>query len=528
MSVLVRDRAVRGAAACAVIAGLTVVALPSVAWAEGGAGSVPVVSDVALPDVNGATSTEAIAEALDPVEVASNVLEGALADSADDTPAVEPDSAPTAAPATVDRPAVEPDSAPTAAPVTVEGGETPVTAPSSADTTPVAADTTADTGSAGPAAPVTSDSVAVQVSPTNVNVSVRVESAGDNGPVTQLNVAAATAVGAVVEATAKTAPAAATTGGSSPPSRAAGAAVSPTNPTAISSAATDTDTWTWDWDCLSIPTFSTISPAISMGGTVPSTWTWNWNCGDNSDQYHGATAAQYHPVNVNVAIRISSPGNDGPVTQTNIAVAVSAGVALSSGPSSIEPPAPGSAPESFASVSAPDTVLPSPVESLAPSELISAAEEESLLPGTTLSPAIPEVLHGALVQGVPFAAAPGPGARRLAGPDLATRVSWLPGAATLGSIDVSGAEAQGSSASGANRGKPESRWRRPAEKPLDLASAPSGASVAPASGGSSGGGLPIFLALPFIVALLDLARRVALDRVASPSERRDRMPDTPG
>jgi hypothetical protein len=523
VSVLVRDRAVRGAAACAVIAGLTVVALPSVARAEGGAGPVPVVSDVALPDVDGATSTDAIAEALAPVEVASNVLEGTLAEVADETPAAESDSAPTDAAATV-------DPAPTDAPTTVEGNETPVTAPSNADTTRPSADTTADTASAGPAAPrTTSDAVAVQASPTNVNVSIRVESPGDNGSVTQLNVAAATAVGAAVEATAKTAPAAATTDGSSPPSSAAGAAVSSANPTAISSAATDADTWTWDWDCLSIPTFSTISPAISIGGTVPTTWTWNWNCGDNSDQYHGATVAQYHPVNVNVAIRISSPGNDGPVTQTNIAVAVSAGLALSSGPSSVEPPGAGSAPQSLASVSAPDTALPNSVESVAPTELISAAEEGSLLSGPMPSPAIPEVLHGALVPGVPFAASPDPVVGQLAGPVLATRVSWLPGGATRGPIDVSGAEAQGSSASGANRAKPESRWRRPAEKPLDYASAPSGASVAPApGGGSSGGGLPIFLALPFIVAVLDLARRVALDRVASPSEHRDRRPDTPG
>jgi hypothetical protein len=506
-----------------VIAGLTVVALPSVARAEGGAGPVPVVSDVALPDVDGATSTEAIAEALDPVEVASDVLEGALVDGADDTPAVEADSAPTDAPATV-----EGDETPVAAPSDADT-TTSVTAPSDADTTTSGADTTADTASASPAASASSDAVAVQVSPTNVNVSIRVESPGDKGPVTQLNVAAATAVGAAVEATAKTAPAAAPTGGSSPPSGAAGAAVSPTNPTTISSASKDVDTWTWDWDCLSIPTFSTISPAISVGGTVPATWTWNWNCDDNSGQYHGATAAQYQPVNVNVAIRISSPGNDGPVTQTNIAVAVSAGVALSPGPSSVEPPAAGSAPQSLASVSAPDTALPSPVESLAPAELISAAGEESPLPGPTPSSAIPEVLHGVLVRGVPFAAAPGLAAGRLAGPVLATRVHWLPGGTTLVPIDVSGAEAQGSSASGANRAKPESRWRRPAQKPLDYASAPSGASVAPASGGgSSGGGLPIFLALPFIVAVLDLARRVALDRVASPSEHRDRMPDTPG
>jgi hypothetical protein len=61
------------------------------------------------------------------------------------------------------------------------------------------------------------------------------------------------------------------------------------------------------------------------------------------------------------------------------------------------------------------------------------------------------------------------------------------------------------------------------------AGVPSGASFAPATGGgSSGGGIPIFLALPFLAAMLDLARRVALDRTALPSGYRSRMPDDPG
>jgi hypothetical protein len=62
------------------------------------------------------------------------------------------------------------------------------------------------------------------------------------------------------------------------------------------------------------------------------------------------------------------------------------------------------------------------------------------------------------------------------------------------------------------------------------ARAPAGASAAAAggSGSSGGGGLPFFLALPFVAAMLDLARRVALDRVATPSEHRSRMPDDPG
>jgi hypothetical protein len=58
---------------------------------------------------------------------------------------------------------------------------------------------------------------------------------------------------------------------------------------------------------------------------------------------------------------------------------------------------------------------------------------------------------------------------------------------------------------------------------------PSGASFAPATGGSSsGGGIPVFLALPFLAAMVDLARRVTLDRVALPSGHRSRVPEDPG
>ena len=76
--------------------------------------------------------------------------------------------------------------------------------------------------------------------------------------------------------------------------------------------------------------------------------------------------------------------------------------------------------------------------------------------------------------------------------------------------------------------KPAPRWRAPLREPMQ-APVPSGASLAPATGGgSSGGGIPVFLALPFLAAMLDLARRVTLDRVALPSGHRSRMPENPG
>jgi len=54
------------------------------------------------------------------------------------------------------------------------------------------------------------------------------------------------------------------------------------------------------------------------------------------------------------------------------------------------------------------------------------------------------------------------------------------------------------------------------------------ASAAAGGGGSSGSGLPLLLALPFVAALLDLARRVALEHAALPSGHRGRAPDRPG
>jgi hypothetical protein len=81
----------------------------------------------------------------------------------------------------------------------------------------------------------------------------------------------------------------------------------------------------------------------------------------------------------------------------------------------------------------------------------------------------------------------------------------------------------------AKRAKPAPRWRTKGPASPVPETARSGTSAAPSSGGgSSSGGLPIFLALPFLAALLDLARRVAIDRIATPSGHRSRIPDTPG
>jgi hypothetical protein len=120
-----------------------------------------------------------------------------------------------------------------------------------------------------------------------------------------------------------------------------------------------------------------ISPDIILPGTsaLPIwNWNWNWNCGADQSaaeksktelpsQYHPG-AAQYQPINVNISIRAWSPGNDGPVSQTNIAHTTAAIVA-SALPvfSPIFRPTPGSS--SAASPSSPGPAPTTGAESLA-------------------------------------------------------------------------------------------------------------------------------------------------------------------
>ena len=269
--------------------------------------------------------------------------------------------------------------------------------------------------------------------------------------------------------------------------------------------------------------------------------------------------AQYQPVNMNVSIRISSPGNDGPVSQSNVAVAVGSGRTspdghtpappLSSSPSPIGPgvsfpgisslPAIPSIP-SLPGLSSLPAVL-SPVVSASPS-LVEGGDVSAFVVGTVLTfvddpVELPFVLQGLGGEGT--ALPPGVGLIRGGGiTDLRAGV-WAPGMIPRLAPDTVGAAARSSSVgagptsssrSNARRhATPAPRWRTPVPTLPAPESAPLGASAAASTGGgSSGGGLPVFLALPFLVALLDLARRVALERVASPSEHRSRMPDTPG
>jgi hypothetical protein len=172
-----------------------------------------------------------------------------------------------------------------------------------------------------------------QVQPVNVNISIRVDSPGDNGAVTQINAALSQPLpvatppevryqepdpqyqGPLAAGNASVAPAA--------PSDPVPAADAPMTPV-------DSWDWTWTWSCGDVIAPTIVLPAEYLQQIW--NWNWNWNCGANTNgngnsgsqsasQYQPVTS-QYQPVNVNISIRIASPGNDGSVVQTNLAVAM--------------------------------------------------------------------------------------------------------------------------------------------------------------------------------------------------------------
>jgi hypothetical protein len=535
----------------AALAGASAAAFPSVARADESPDpaaslpmpDVPTTSDVGA--VLGADSDDALADELAGALDSVGVVDDAPAESLAPEPVPVTEASVPASAASAD-----------AAPSTGSAPEQMTN--QSGDITSNAADTTGDTasgsGSASSPASTLGSTAAVQSAPSNVNVSVRVESPGDNGAVTQVNIAASAGIGAG-DGALPSSPARASVPAPTSSSQTAGAGQQTTT---ISPAGSGSDpatgTWTWEWDCLSVPPFTAISPSSSTTGSVPSNWSWIWNCGDNTVQYHGGTIGQYQPVNLNVAIRISSPGNDGPVTQSNIAIGVSSG---RSSPDGHVPEASPSPPSSVGSVAFPGIASLPSIASLpglpslpavlspfvsAPPSQVEGGDVSDVVFGPELS-----LVEGPVELPLVLPGLGGAGATWLTGPGLVRRGAiadlrrgvWVPGivprlvSGPLGAAARSSSIDTGASSSNASdsrtHAKPAPRWRTPVPRSPASESAPLGASAAAATaGGSSSGGLPLFLALPFLVALLDLARRVVLDRAASPSEHRSRMPDNPG
>jgi hypothetical protein len=551
-------------------AGVCAAAAPGIAHADDGAepAPLPAAEIAAVPELE--ESVTAIV--VDAIEGSVEGLDatGAIASDDTDDPEEEAGSsgaAPQGGKTSVETSAVEAEQPSETRDPASEAESEHDTVPSGGDTAPgstaAAVTEVGRTDGAHPAATETSAPAISTPRPTsanggvaNVNVSVRIGSPGDNGAVTQSN-----------------------TGGSATSAGAPGVApaAAPSAPSAETRPATASapeSTWYWEWNCLGSPVLNPISPDRSNGGSVPQTWTWIWNCPSNSDRYQQSVDPQSQQLNANVSIRISSPGDDGPVVQTNIAAGVGAELqeallpAFASVPS-LPPISIPVLPISLSTISAP---LP-PVVRDVPGIAGSTTSSMPMMPSLTLAPALPagsdtswaiEVggepsVEAAvdLVDGTdvpPVASEPLVPSERVAPVE---RVAPAPRAAEAhglrapkvgpASVERDRADIESTVAGWAadspepaavthhprtadtpSRTRPAPSWK-PSAATRAPAATPSGTSASAAgAGGSSGGGLPIFLALPFLAAVLDLARRVALERVTWPSGHRRRMPDTPG
>ena len=295
---------------------------PTVAAAETASASAsetaPEESKPALPEVD-----ELVAEAIEP-----------LAHSETQEPAPTPDPAPaqaqTPAP-TPEAPAPTAEAPAQAAPAPASGAATPAQALETPSSAPEAPPTAAPDPVSAPAAGVIG-AVVQQTQPLNVNVSLRFESPGDNGPVSQVNAAVAGVVGSLTAPDTQYQPAETQYHAPSAPTESNPAPEAPPATENQAPPASESDeqwNWTWQWSCGDAIPAEIALPSNSL---LPIwNWNWEWNCGGNpsSDgntgtqlpsQYH-AVASQYQPININISIRVLSPGNDGPVTQVNIAQA---------------------------------------------------------------------------------------------------------------------------------------------------------------------------------------------------------------
>jgi hypothetical protein len=252
------------------------------------------------------------------------------------------------------------------------------------------------------------------------------------------------------------------------------------------------DDWNWDWTWSCGGSKQPTQPPAIPGDGLPKNWNWNWawNCGSqdaatqNKGQESGAqyqpANTRYQPLNVNVSIRIGSPGDNGPVTQTNVVFAVGAGPASATVQAVVPTPA-----VVAASSASPEAGAPA-----APTAAAAAEKADAKSPNRKNK--------FASANGERRAAFP-------AQPVTAEAPSWT--ARPVVSTRLQRAHPE------VHRSRPQ--LRRPTRRPLSPRRAPAipvGSGGASPLGGSDGGGFHVALLLvPFALALVDSARRSVRD-----------------
>jgi hypothetical protein len=251
--------------------------------------------------------------------------------------------------------------------------------------------------------------------------------------------------------------------------------------------------WSWDWTWSCGGSKPPTQPPTLPGDGMPKNWNWNWdwNCGtdepaqQNKKQESGAqyqpVITRYQPLNVNVSIRIGSPGDDGAVAQTNVVLAVAAG------PASATVEAAAAAPVPAAEASTSET------PSATPPDADSATKRPALKKQKTKL-ASPEA---------------GPQTLVAARPASTGAPSWAYRPVVSDRAQPAKPEAHRS----------RSQHRQPTRRPHPPRRAPSipvgfsGASPPlGGAGGSDGGGFGFALLLvPFVLALVDSVRRSVRD-----------------
>jgi hypothetical protein len=448
------------------------------------------------------------------------------------------------------------------------------------DTAPDITATAQESGSSGnTAAPAVKapEPVTVQADPANLNVSIRIDSPGDDGAVTQSNTAA------TATQQAASPPARASTGAAAPPAAKPSGTTAPAStgasPEASPSASPDTPgTWQWTWDCVSPPDVHAPVLRDADGELLTWNWTWIWNCAGNTEaassggaQYQSATGndttGQYQPGNVNIAIRISSPGSNGPVNQSNVAVTVA--VPTSSSPSAGV--AGGTAVRVDVQVPGVADALPSSASSAsfdAPLDVVAEALDDieqmiASFGGSPLSDDVKSLLavpccvsaSSLSIEWLPGGPCGDVGRGVLRLPGLVRRELWAerclesqvgvapcrclpprPPQGTSGAVSpiwaASGVTGSSSVLVEATRASKLNRAKPTLDRPSQRVPTPTGVSgaalgAAPA-GSSSGGPLPVSLLIPFFVGLLDLLRRVAVTKVTLPTGLSGGTFDPPG